>query len=157
MGTSSGGLTVAKIRAARAILERGQHLEQQVWCMLDGIAQAHHVPLAALMISCFAHPETREDVWAVEAAPGWVFTASVEECLAACTHELREMMKRASEISSVFPASTASPLSGTGVYGQEWPREIPDTPLDEWNAGVDALLAECEAWEVATQRTIEES
>ena len=42
-------------------------------------------------------------------------------------------------------APTASPLSGSGYYGQSCARTIPDTPYDEWCAGVEALLAECAA------------
>jgi hypothetical protein len=39
-----------------------------------------------------------------------------------------------------------TPFSGTAVDDAE----IRDTPLDEWNAGVDVLLAECAQWQGET-------
>lgn len=62
-----------------------------------------------------------------------------------------ETIRRAREflLPRVPGAPAASPLSGAGVYGSG-EREIPDTPLAEWNAGVDALLAECAQWQTQT-------
>jgi hypothetical protein len=42
----------------------------------------------------------------------------------------------------VEAALGAYPLSGTGWYGGREDRDIPDTPMDEWETGVEAFLAE---------------
>jgi hypothetical protein len=34
--------------------------------------------------------------------------------------------------------------------------DVPDTPLDEWTAGVEALLAGCETWQAQTQEVLDD-
>jgi hypothetical protein len=70
-----------------------------------------------------------------------------------------EKIRRAREMlrCGARPEPIAYPLSGTGVYSQAVEREIPDTPYAEWCAGVEALLAECAAWEQQTDEVLKES
>jgi hypothetical protein len=57
-----------------------------------------------------------------------------------------EMARRAEVLRGWIIRDVSPPrYSGTGVFGDKDDRLIPDMPLDEWEAGVEAFLQEWQA------------